>query len=128
MEKKQFSIKERINSFRYAFQGLKLFFLKEHNVRIHILAAIAVLIAGFCFGISTCEWIAIVFSIGFVITTEAINTAIEQLADFVSQEQNQQIKIIKDLAAGAVFISAMTALIIACIVFIPKIMEVCCKN
>lgn len=128
MEQKQFSIKERIYSFRYAFQGLKLLFLKEHNVRIHIVAAIFVVIAGFWLGISACEWIAIVFSIGFVITTEALNTAIEQMANFASPEQNQHIKTIKDLAAGAVLISAMTALVIACIVFIPKIIEVCFKN
>jgi diacylglycerol kinase len=119
--KPRFSISKRLQSFVYAFNGLKVLLKEEHNSRIHFVATIAVVTLGLFFDLKAYEWLAIVFSIGFVITTEIINTAMENISDFIEPNRNEKIKRIKDLAAAAVLISAITALAIALIVFIPKL-------
>jgi len=78
-------------------------------------------LAGFFFKLSAHEWIAVVWSIGFVLTTETINSAIENLADFVSPQWHIQIKRIKDIAAAAALLSAISALVVGLIIFLPKI-------
>ncbi len=121
MKNQKFSVSQRLKSFSYAFNGLKILLREEHNARIHLLATTLVVIAGVVLKISTVEWIAIVFAIGFVITTEIINSSIENIADFISLGKNEKIKKIKDLAAAGVLVSAATALIIGLIIFIPKL-------
>ena len=121
MQHSKFSIKKRIKSFRYAFQGMKTLIKEEHNARIHLLVAICVVVLGLVFFLSLLEWIVIVFAIGFVFAMEAINSSIERIADFISSERNDKIKKIKDISAAAVLIAAFSALIIGLIVFIPKI-------
>lgn len=121
MKNTKFSFLKRIQSFAFAFNGLKILFRTEHNARIHLTAAVVVIGASAYFELHALEWVAIIFAIGFVISTEIINTAIEQLADFWTTEQNAQIKIIKDLSAAAVLVSALTALTIGLIIFLPKI-------
>ncbi len=122
MKPTTFSIAKRIKSFGYAINGLKVLLKEEHNSRIHILAAIGVVIAGFTFNISLYEWIALTFAIGFVIALEIINTAIENISDFVSPERHDSIKKIKDLAAAGVLIGALTAFTIGLIVFLPRLL------
>ena len=121
MKKEKFSIIKRLKSFIFALNGLKILILEEHNARIHLVAALCVIIAGIVLRIANVEWIAIIFAIGFVFALETINSAIENLADFISPEKNDQIKKIKDLSAAAVLISAITAIFIGLIVFIPKL-------
>ena len=121
MKQNKFSISKRLKSFQYAFNGLKILFREEHNSIIHLIAAVTAIIFAIIFDLNTYEWIAIILSIGLVITTEIINTVIENIADFISPDKNEKIKIIKDLSAAAVLISAGTALLIGLIVFIPKI-------
>jgi undecaprenol kinase/diacylglycerol kinase (ATP) len=121
MKKINFSITKRIKSFGFAFNGLRILFKEEHNSRIHFFAIVIVIIAAILFKLNTYEWISIIFSIGLVITAEIINTAIENIADFLTTDKNDNIKRIKDLSAAAVLISAMTALLIGLIVFLPKI-------
>ena len=121
MKQRKFSFTKRLNSFSHAYNGLKILLKEEHNSRIHFIAAIAVIAASFLFKINLYEWIAVIFSIGFVIVLEIINSAIENIADFISPEKHEKIKRIKDLSAAAVFISALTALVIGLIIFIPKI-------
>ena len=123
MAKKNFSIKKRIHSFKYAFNGLRILLNSEHNSWIHLFASVCVLVAGFVFKISIGEWIAVIFCIGMVFALELVNTAIENMADFVSKEYHQSIKKIKDLAAAAVFVGAVAAAIIGLIIFLPKIQE-----
>ncbi|MFZ4462653.1 MAG: diacylglycerol kinase family protein [Bacteroidales bacterium] len=127
MKQQEFSIIKRLKSFKYAFNGLKILFSEEHNSRIHILATICVLTAGYFLKISIHEWIAVIFAIGFVIAFEIFNSAIENIADFVSPEKHEKIKKIKDLSAAGVLISAITSLIIGLIIFMPKIIELCLK-
>lgn len=123
MDNKPFSIKDRLRSFRYAFKGVVALFAKEHNARIHAVAAVCAVAAGFIFDISNMEWIAVVIAIGMVMAAEAFNTAIEYLADFVSPGHNEYIGKAKDVAAGAVLILALCAVVIAIVIFIPKIMH-----
>ena len=119
--RQRFLWKTRIKSLGFAFEGLRSFIKKEHNAWIHLIATIAVVIMAIVLKINAIEAIALTFSIGFVWASELFNTAIERTMDFVSKERNLQIKVIKDLAAAAVLISAIAALIIGCIVFIPKL-------
>jgi diacylglycerol kinase len=125
MKQEKFSFKKRIKSFKYAFNGLKILIREEHNSRIHIFVAICVLAAGFLLKIKPYEWIAVILCIGFVIALEMINSAIENIADFVSPERHAMIKKIKDLSAGAVFMGAIVSAIIGFIIFLPKIMALC---
>lgn len=119
MEK--FSIKKRIQSFGYAWQGIRSFIPREHNAWIHLGATVAVVIAGWAFGITRYEWIAIIVCIGMVLAAEAFNTAIERLVNLVSPDCHPLAGEVKDIAAGAVLICAIAAAIIGCIIFIPYI-------
>lgn len=117
----EFSLRKRLKSFVFAFAGLKILQKEEHNFRIHLVAAILVVAAGFILKISSYEWIAIVLAIGFVFVVEILNTAIENITDFISPDEHPSIKRIKDMAAAAVLISAIVAVIIGLIVFLPEI-------
>ena len=117
----KFSVKERIKSFGYAFEGLFYAIRTEHNIWIHLLATLAVIVLGIIYHISIAEWLFVIFAIGFVIAAELFNTAIEALTDFASPEINKQAKITKDVAAAAVLISSITALIIGLMIFVPRI-------
>ena len=123
-----FSISQRLKSFKYAFAGLRTLFIEEHNARIHLLGAVVAVILGFVLKISLGEWIALVIVMGLVFICELFNTSLEALADFVSPGKHPQIKKVKDLAAAAVFISALSALITGIIIFIPKIINLCTNN
>lgn len=124
MKNDGFTLRKRLKSFKFAFNGIRLLITHEHNAWIHCFAAICVIIAGFAFDISTTEWIAVTFAIGTVLAAEAVNSSIEAIADLVSPEYNEAIKRTKDLAAGAVLILAISAAIVGLIIFIPKIMEI----
>ena len=123
MKSKSFSIKKRLQSFGYAFNGLKILLKEEHNARIHFIAAVCVIAASIIFKISLYEWGAIVFAIGFVFTMEILNTAVENISNFISSDVDIRIKKIKDLSAAATLISAIVALIIGIAIFLPKIIE-----
>lgn len=125
MKQQKFSLLKRFKSFSFAFNGLKILLQEEHNSRIHLFFTICVLLASFFFNISTFEWIAVIFAIGFVFTLEIINSAIENISDFISPEKNIQIKKIKDLSAAGVLVSSIIALIIGVIIFLPKILKLC---
>lgn len=123
MNKEKFSIKKRIKSFKYAFNGLRILIREEHNARIHLFAMICVLVLGGLLKISIYEWTAVLFAIGIVISSEIFNSAIENIADFISKERREEIKRIKDLAAAGVLVCALTALLIGLIVFVPKLID-----
>jgi diacylglycerol kinase len=122
MKQQSFSIKKRIRSFGYALNGLKILVQEEHNARIHLFVTICVVVAGIALKISITEWIDVVFAIGFVIALEAINSSIENIADFVSPEKHNWIKKIKDISAAGVLIASIAAAVIGIIIFIPKIL------
>ncbi|MBC7949047.1 MAG: diacylglycerol kinase family protein [Chitinophagaceae bacterium] len=119
-QQKTFSLQQRVNSFRFACDGLKQFFDQEHNTRIHLAGTIAAAIAAWWFHIPAGELIALVIVIGFVWAAEIFNTVIEKIMDHLSPDQHDEVRIIKDLSAGAVLIAALTALGTGLIIFIPK--------
>ncbi|MBC6111967.1 diacylglycerol kinase family protein [Pedobacter fastidiosus] len=120
-ENPRFSIVDRIKSFKYAFNGLKIFFLKDHNGRIHFFAAVVAIGLSIYLKLSSLEWIALLSVISAVFVAEIINTSIENLADVVSPDYHPKIKIVKDLAAAAVLVCAFLALGVGGIIFIPKL-------
>lgn len=115
-------IKGRLKSFTYAWNGIVQFFKTEKNAQVHFVAVVVVIAVSILLKISNTETIAIVVSIAFVWITEMINTAIEKTMDFISTTKNDSIKLIKDVAAGAVLIAAIAAFVIGCIIFIPKLL------
>lgn len=118
---KKFNINDRLKSFGNAFSGLAALLKYEHNARIHLFILALVIVAGFVLRISAIDWIAIVFASGLVFVSECINTAVENLSDVVSHEQNEKIKRVKDLTAAGVLISAIVSILIGIIVFFPEI-------
>ena len=90
-------------------------------MKIHITIMILVIIFGIMLKINTIEWIICILLFGLVISMELINTAIENTVNLITKEKNQQAKIAKDVAAGAVLVSAIASAIIGLIIFIPKI-------
>ena len=121
MKQLQFSLKSRISSFGFAFQGLFSFFQNETNAWIHLVSTVIVAALAFYCKLSANEIICLVIVTGFVWVAELFNTAVERIMDFISGKRQPEIKIIKDLAAGGVLLSAATAFITGAIIFIPKL-------
>ena len=121
-ELKKRGIHRLFKSFSYAIDGLKYAFKYEQNILMHTLATILVIIAGFIFKISLSEWLVLALIIGLVIATELINTSIEATIDLVTKEIHPLAKIAKDTAAAAVLVFGLTAIVIGCIIFLPKIL------
>jgi diacylglycerol kinase (ATP) len=122
-KKEPFSFSKRLKSFRHAFNGIRLSFIYEHNMRVHLAVALLTIGAGFFLHITRGEWMAIVFAIGFVFSTELLNSAIEGLADFILSDHHPAIGKIKDIAAAAVLIAVIAAVIIGLMVFVPHLFQ-----
>jgi diacylglycerol kinase len=122
MEAEHFSIMARARSFKYAFEGLRSLFRRDHNIILHLVATIVVIALSIWVKVTTAEALVLVFSIGFVWVAELFNTAIEKIMDLISMQRHPQIKFIKDVSAAAVLIASITAAIAGCIIFIPKFM------
>lgn len=123
MKSEKFSIRKRLKSFTYAFNGLKVLLREEHNSRIHLFATVCVVLAGVLLKISLLEWVAVAFAVGLVFSGEIFNSAVEDLSDVVCPERDERIKKVKDLAAAAVLVNAITAVVIGFLVFLPKIIQ-----
>ncbi|MDM8325149.1 diacylglycerol kinase family protein [Bacteroides gallinaceum] len=121
MKNNGFTLRKRLRSFRFAFNGIRLLVTCEHNAWIHCFITACVIITGCIVKLSATEWIAIAMAIGMVLAAEAFNSAIEALADAVSPDYNEAIKRTKDLAAGAVLLLAIASAVIGLIIFIPKL-------
>jgi diacylglycerol kinase len=105
-----------IKSMSYALQGIASCFAKEQNFRIHTSAIVAVCFFGVLLKFNIHYWCIVILCFGLVLGMELMNSAVEKLCDFVEPNQNEKIKIIKDMSAGAVLIQAISALIVACII------------
>lgn len=111
----------RIQSIRYACNGIFKFFREEPNAWLHLGATILLFIAILYFRVSGNELLALLIVTGMVWVSEAFNTAVERIMDFLSPGRHPEAGAIKDISAGAVLLSAITAIITGGIVFIPKI-------
>ncbi len=111
-----------IESFYHAFHGIWVGLKEERNVRIHFLAAIAVIAGGLYFNIDTTSWIALSFAIGLVLTTEFLNTSLEHLVNLsAGGEWHHSARYAKDTAAAAVLCASTVSLIVGLFVFLPRI-------
>lgn len=114
-------MKKLFKSFGYAFRGMFFLLKEEQNMRIHAIAIFVVTAGGIALGLTAMEWSIIALCIGSVISAEMMNTAIEMLVDIVSPEFNKKAGEIKDIAAGAVLITAIIATVAAIYIFGNKI-------
>lgn len=111
--------KKRILSFKYAGEGIWTALKTEPNLKFHVLAAFIVYILGLYLNISRQDWVILTIIIGFVISLELTNTAIETVVNSFTEDIHPAAKKAKDVAAGAVLISAITAIIVGIIIFLP---------
>ncbi|WP_165044485.1 diacylglycerol kinase family protein [Dysgonomonas sp. ZJ709] len=123
----RFSVRKRLRSFRYAFDGLRILFREEHNARIHLVVSICVILMGVVFNISVAEWLAICILIGLVFSLEIINSAIENLCDYISPQRHDIIKKVKDMAAAAVLVATIMSVVCGLIIFVPKLYNLICQ-
>lgn len=110
----------RLKSMKYALMGAIKLITTEHSIMAQFSLGIVVTIAGFYFHITTTEWLFQTLAIGLVMSIEGLNTAVEKIADFIHPNYHERIGFIKDIAAGAVFFAAMTAIAIGLIIYLPK--------
>lgn len=110
----------RLKSFKYAFRGAIKLLTTEHSVMVQFSIGILISTLGFVMKISVTEWLFQTLAIGLVLSIEGLNTAVEKIADFIHPSYSNRIGFIKDIAAGAVFFAAVTAVIIGLIIYVPK--------
>ena len=107
-------------SFKHALDGIWYTFRTQPNFRFHTIAAVSVILAGIYFQISYVEWLVLVFTFNMVLVAEMVNTSIESVVDLVTLEQRTDAKVAKDVSAGMVLVSALLAIVIGLLVFLPK--------
>ena len=115
-------LNKRTNFFGYAIKGVRIAWKEEANFRIHVIAALATLVLSWILNISRTEFTVILLTIGTVLTAEIFNTALEEFCDMVKSEHDPHIAKIKDLAAGAVFVSACFAFVVGLVIFLPRVL------
>lgn len=111
----------RLKSVSYAVKGAIKLIRTEHSIMVQFSLGILITIAGFYFQISATEWLFQTMAVGFVMSVEGLNTAVEKMADFIHPNYHERIGFIKDIAAGAVFFAALTAITIGLIIYVPLI-------
>jgi len=121
--KRSFSFRKRLQSFVYAFKGIRYALGNEHNVWIHTLAACLVILAALYFNIERWEWCFLALSIGMVFCAELLNTSIEILIDLLHPEQHPKVGLLKDVAAGGVLCAAIGAAAVGLLIFGPRILN-----
>ncbi len=116
------SLKREKKSFQDAWHGIKWFAKKDRHGRFHLVVSLGVIFMGIILGANKIEWIALILCFVLVIATEMVNSAFENLADFLHPDHHKTIRVIKDLIAGAVLIASIGSFIIGLIIFLPKLM------
>lgn len=118
-----FQARSLIESFRYAWHGLKYTWLHERNMRIHTVAALTALALAWVLEISTQELIAVSLVSGMVIAAEMANTALEALIDLVIKKRDPLAEVAKNTAAGAVLVTSLAALLVGVAVYGPRMLR-----
>ena len=121
--KKKYGFKRFFNGFKYAFAGLKTVFKTEQNLLFDLIFGILTIIFGFILKLSMIEFVIVIICIGLVLSLELINTAIEYTVDMAMPEIHPLAKSAKDVSAAGVLISAIMALIIGLIIYLPKFID-----
>jgi diacylglycerol kinase (ATP) len=110
-----------IKSFLNAWKGLVVAMREQTNMKIHLAAVVVVVAVGYYMEFTYMEWCLVVLAIGLVIGLEVMNSAIEELVNFVSPEKRKVAGRIKDMAAGAVLVAAIAAAMLGAIIILNKI-------
>ncbi|MFD0933274.1 diacylglycerol kinase family protein [Psychroflexus salinarum] len=118
------TIKERLKSLVYAWRGLIYLLKNEDSFKFQSLFSIIFIIAGFYFEIKTSEWFAQLIVITIVLSIEGLNSAIEQLANYIQPDYDENIGKVKDIAAGAVLVSGIFALVVLLLIYIPYLLAI----
>jgi len=116
-------MKTFLQSVMFASHGLKQFFSRDRNAKIQTVIGSAAIVLGFTVSLSSVEWLLVLLCIGLVISLEMINSAIEKYCDLVTTDFHPGIKVIKDVAAGAVLVASLMSLVIGLIIFIPALVK-----
>ena len=116
--------KRLVDSFNFAIEGLISALKNEKHMKVHILAAIIIVILAIVINASKVEILIISLSVSFVIITELVNTAVEAIVDLVSPDRHQLAKLAKDVAAGAVLVAAINALCVGYLLFYDKLLDI----
>lgn len=114
-------IKGRFKGGIIAVRGALKILVTEHSAMVQFALFVLLSLAGFYYKISLTEWMFHVMAWGTILATESLNTAVEKLCDFVHDEFHDKIGFIKDISAGAVLFTALSALVVELIIFIPKV-------
>ena len=112
----------RLKSMGFALKGAVKLITTEHSVMTQFSIGILMVIAGIYYNITMTEWMFQTLAIGLVLSVEGLNTAVEKIADFIHPNYHEKIGFIKDIAAGAVFFAAMTAIAIGLLIYVPKLL------
>lgn len=112
-------LKRLLKSFQYSLKGLTRTLKEEHNLKIQLIIGVLVILGGTILEIKAWEWCVLILVIGSVILTELINSAVERVTDVLKPKINSYVKEIKDIMAAAVFISALVAVAVGLIIFLP---------
>lgn len=116
-------LKTRLQSIRYALDGIKYILKTQQNARIHLFFTLAVFILGFLFGITRMEWITLVLTVGLVWAAELFNTAVEVMVNLISPERRITAKICKDISAGSVLVTASISVLVGLLIFGPPLWD-----
>ncbi len=112
----------RLQSFKYAFAGIGYALRTQRNAQIHCAITLAMVLVGLTLPLTLTEWAILALTTGFVIATELMNTAVEAAMDFTTTDHHPQIKIVKDVAAGAVLIAAIAAVVVGLLILGPPLL------
>lgn len=110
-----------LESFRYAFAGLRYALRTQRNTRIHLIIAGLVILVGLWLGLPTEQWALLALTIGLVLVGEMLNTVAETLVDMVSPGYHPLAKVVKDVTAGAVLLTAIFAVIVGLLILGPPL-------
>jgi len=111
----------RLRSTIYAIRGFRILIFSEHSFIFHGTIALILVILGFYNGLSNAEWGLQIIAIGLIMVAEALNTAIEKIADYVEPNRHKAIEVIKDVGAGAVLVAFIVEIVIVVLIYVPRI-------
>jgi diacylglycerol kinase len=113
----------RLKSFQYAFSGIWYTVKTQRNAQIHLTIAVVIFVLGLALKLNSTEWAILALTTGFVISVEMLNTVAEAAMDYATSEFNPQVKIVKDVAAGAVLVAAITAVLVGLLILGPPLFQ-----
>lgn len=116
-------LKARIRSFGYAFRGVRILVSTQPHARLHLLATVSVVAGGYLLKFRNWEWVSVLVCIGMVWMAEAMNTALEFLADEISLERRERIGRAKDVAAAGVLMAAIASAVVAIVIVATRFRE-----